>query len=830
MADTKFELTPLGKIVWEDRYALKDDKGNVLEKDISETFKRVAKAIASKEKDPKKWEKKFTEIMSNRYFCPAGRILAHSGTHYSQLFNCFVLPFENDSLESIMDTAKNMAMIQKFGGGSGFNYSKLRPSGSYIKGVNGHSCGVLGFIHMMSTVSEVIEQGGSRRGASLGLLEVWHPDIWEYISYKNEHNWDTLRSFIDIKDEEKWAYFRYENLYKLQMYNISVGVTDEFFEALKKDTVWPLMWNNIEWELYTVLFRKMNINGTYIDKKFDTVADTDKTALWKVKKKVPFPSAADTFEVVSRRKIKASELWERICYNSWADGCPGLINMSTARKYHNLEYASPIEATNPCGEQLLSSWGSCNLSSIILDSFVDKSGNINYNTLKDTIHTAIRFADDVIDNCEFPILEIKEKALKERRVGLGTMGVHDFLIACKLGYDTEEGRFKVEEILKFIRDEAYRASIELAKEKGPFSLYDKEKYMESQFIKGLPDDIKEQIAQNGIRNPLLLSQAPTGTTGTMLNSSTGCEPWFSLSFQRNTRLGSYEDGCPAYLKWKQEHPNEEKPAYFKTSQEISPENHIKMMLLFSKYIDSAVSKTVNLPNSATVQDVKNAFLMAMTNGAKGVTVFRDGSKEGVLVNKEKPGKEVVQEILQQVDEDHERLTDSRMQPKKRGHRTLGATYRVHMQSHNLYVIVNRNKTGELVEVFTTVGESKRPNAYHTSGVEDSWAEGLGKIISLALRAGVTSDSIIRNLKNIPSDKPVFATVGDCETSELIPSPPHAIARAIEEELKYTYPDQNKIEDFSKKQGACVECGSSNIHWKSPTCYDCLDCSYSGCSS
>lgn len=832
-----FETNPLGRVVWEDRYGLKDESGNLIEKDILDTFRRVAKAIASKEKDPKKWEKKFYDILAAQEFCPAGRVLAQAGTHYSQLLNCFVLPFENDSLEAIMDTAKNMAITQKFGGGTGFSYSTLRPSGSYIKGVNGRSCGVLGFIHMMSTVSEVIEQGGSRRGASIGMLDAWHPDIWEYISYKTEHNWDRLKEFIDVRDEEKWRAFKFENLYKLQMYNISVGVSDEFFDALRKDAVWSFVWKGKEWDLYTVQFRK-HMGGMYVDKTFEVTADCDKTAIWKVKKKVPFPTAQDTFEVVSKRKIKASELWDRICYNAWADGCPGLLNMSTARRMHNLEYVHKLLSVNPCAEQQLSANGSCNLGSVILSTFV-KSGVFDFDRFKTVIHDAVRFMDDVIDNCEFPIKAVEETAKEERRVGLGTMGVHDMLIAMKLGYDTKEGRSVVEKVLSFLRDEAYRASIELSKEKGVFPLYDKEKYIQSGFIKTLPEDIVQDIVKYGIRDSHLLSQAPTGSIGTMYGVSTGCEPYYALSFQRNTRLGSYQDGCQGYIQWKKENPDKEKPSYFKTAMEISPEDHVNMMILFSKYTDSSVSKTINLPESATVEDVKKAYLYAMDNGVKGLTVFRENSKEGVLVRKDKQvaaveeAKKVVHELMernQNLDVNHD-TEDSRMSPKKRGNRTVGATSRVHMQGHNIYVTANRNEEGDLVELFVTVGESKSPDAHHTSGVEDSWAEGLAKTISLALRAGVQPTAIIRNLKNIPSDKPVFSTVGDCKSSELIPSPPHAIARVMEEELRYAQPQQIQItnEIQIEKKGCCKNCSSTNIRWLSKTCYDCNDCGASGCS-
>ena len=251
-----------------------------------------------------------------------------------------------------------------------------------------------------------------------------------------------------------------------------------------------------------------------------------------------------------------------------------------------------------------------------------------------------------------------------------------------------------------------------------------------------------------------------------------------------------------------------------------------MLLLFSKYIDSSTSKTVNLPYSATVEEISTAFLFAMQNGVKGITVFRDGCKEGVLINKDK--KDIIKEAKKTVHELQdmkEESTESRMSPRKRGNKTVGSTLRIHMQKHNLYITVNRNMKGDLVEVFATVGENKNESTFHTSGVEDSWAEGLAKMISLALRAGVDTASIIRNLKNIPSDKPVFATLGENETSELIPSPPHAIARAIEEELLHPIITGEKTE---LERPYCESCGSNNTIPHSPTCYTCSDCGFSKC--
>jgi len=820
------ELNMFGRVVWEDRYGLRDESGALVEKDIFDTFHRASKFIARNEKKPDFWENEFYRIMSEGYYSPAGRVLAHSGTNHPQLLNCFVLPFRDDSLEEIMHTATDMAITQKYGGGTGFNHSKLRPAGSYIKGVNGRSCGVLGFLNMMSVTSEVIEQGGSRRGANLGLLEVDHPDIWEYISYKTEHNWDRLLEFMEVKDREQWEAFKYNNLYKLQMFNISVGINDDFLDAVKKDMPWQLKWHDKEWPLYKVLFRKFIKEGQYKEKVIEVVADSESTAIWKAKRYIPFPRAVDQFKVESHRTIMARELFRKICYNAWADGCPGLINLSSARRMHNLEYARPILSTNPCGEQLLAANSSCNLSSINLASMV-KDGKIDYAALAATVTAAVRFSDNVIDNCEFPLKEILDIAKKERRVGLGVMGLHDMLMKLKLCYDSDEGRAEVAKVMEVILHTAYNTSIDLAIEKGPFPLYDRDKYMQSGFVKLLPKEIQDRIYKHGIRNSTLISIAPTGTIGAMYNVSTGCEPWFMLQMQRDTRLGSFDDGCPEYLKWREQNKDaKEVPAYFKTAMEIKPDDHIKMLILMSKYVDSSSSKTINMPNETTVEEVEKAFLWAMENGIKGITIFRDGSKAGVFKKIEDKSKEPVKEpmkldLVPYVPEGHP--IDTRVEPILRGNRTMGATTRIRMRDHNIYITVNKNDDGDLVEVFTAVGTTKNPNFSNTCGVEDSWAEACAKIISLALRAGVKPTAIIKNLKNIPSDKPVFETIGNREESELIPSPPHAIARVMEEELKV----MNKLEE-TPSAGVCSNCGSTRIRYTGQTCYECLNCAHKSC--
>jgi ribonucleoside-diphosphate reductase alpha chain len=446
--------------------------------------------------------------------------------------------------------------------------------------------------------------------------------------------------------------------------------------------------------------------------------------------------------------------------------------------------------------------------------------------------------DNVIDNCEFPLKDIEKVAHAERRIGLGTMGIHDLLIALQKGYDTQEGREVADTVLTFIRDTAYQASIDLAKEKGSFSAFNKSKFVESGFIKTLPEELIKQISKTGIRNGALLSQAPTGTIGSMYNVSTGCEPWFAFVQQLNTRLGSYESGCAAYLSWKKNRTTEERPSYFKNAEEISPEDHVKMMVIFSKYVDSAVSKTVNLPSKATVDDVKKVYLLAMDNGVKGVTVFRDGCKKAVLVNKEKPIENGQVAIDQPEDKNPAELDDigsidTRVIPTARGNRTVGGTTRIHMDKHNMYVTVNKNYQGSLVEIFVTVGTSKdfkTGTAVQTSGVENSWANAVSKITSLALRAGVKPESIIKNLKNIPSDKPTFVTICDNDSVELIPSPPHAVGRVIEEEMRYTQQIQITNEDLDKIKGYCTNCGSSEITWRSSTCGRCNSCGNDDCGS
>jgi len=704
---------------------------------------------------------------------------------------------------------------------TGLNYSKLRPEGAYIKGVNGRSCGVIGFIDMMSVVSGVIEQGGSRRGANLGLLEIWHPDIWSFISLKNDNEWDRVREFATINDETKWEYWKKVNPHKLQMYNVSVGIDDDFLKALASDDFWTFKWHGEEWDLYKVVYKRNIRQEEYQEKEFEVVANNEASAIWKVKRLVPYPKATDIFEVTSKRKAKASEVWTKICYNAWANGCPGILNMSTIRRMHNGEYCNPIESTNPCGEQPLPSYGACNLGSLILPTFINGK-DIDWDRLAKAVSVSVRFLDDVTDKCDFPLPEQRDVALKERRIGLGTMGVHDMLIKLKLAYDSDKGREIVEKVLKFIRDKAYMASVELAAEKGSFPSYDEKGFFKSGFIETLDDTLKAEIQKKGIRNLCILSQAPTGTIGTMLNISQGCEPWFAMSFDRHTNMGIYVDGCVDYIDWKENNPETKKPDYFKTAMEITPDDHLKMMILFSKYTDAAVSKTINLPNEATVDDVKAVFLKALQSGVKGITIFRDGCRVGVLKSKdEKEEPEKAKALSEVIPQDYGPF-------RKRGNRVVGATTRVHMDNRNLYVTVNKNYEGSMVELFTTVGESKKPETHHTSGVEDSWAEALGKVVSLALRAGVNPESIIRNLKNIPSDKPVFETIGDNESSELIPSPPHAIARVMEEEGCYIPQKQIRTENKITSK-CCQNCGSTRIIQKTATCYECLDCFFNGCA-
>jgi len=558
---------PLNAIlVLERRYLRKDENGRVIET-TAQMFRRIARSLAEVEKqygksdkEVAKWENEFYRIMTNRLFIPNTPTLINAGTTYPQLSACFVLPVE-DSIEGIFSTLKAAAIIHKTSGGTGFAFSRLRPKGDIVKSTAGVASGPISFATVFDTATEEMKKGGKRRGANMGILRVDHPDIMDFIVAKEREG--VLRNF-----------------------NISVGVTDKFMEAVEKDADFEL-----------------------INPRNDQVV----------------------------KKLKARAIWNLIIMMAWKNGEPGVVFLDTINKHNPTPQIGEIEATNPCGEQPLLPYESCNLGSIDVSKFVSEEGKMNWDGLRETVGLAVNFLDNVVDANIYVLPEIEKITKGNRKIGLGVMGFADMLIKRGIKYDTEEGLKAGEELMKFINDEGHKMSSELGEEKGNFpnfhgSIWEKE--------------------WKAMRNATTTTVAPTGTISIIAGCSQGIEPLFAIAYVREVaetlgrslvevnplfesialREGFYsEDLIREISKRTSIQDVKEIPEnirrLFVTAHDISAEWHVRMQAAFQKYTDNAVSKTINFPNWATPNDVEKAYMLAYKLGCKGITVYRHGSRE-----------------------------------------------------------------------------------------------------------------------------------------------------------------------------------------------------------
>src|SRR5579862_3165871 len=578
--------------VFLDRYALKGEEGELLEHTPAEMWSRVAHGISLQEKKAKqgKWEKEFYRVLEDFKFVPGGRILSGAGTGYQvTYFNCFVIPNPKDSRHGILESLGQLIEIQSRSGGVGLNLSSLRPRGARVKKVNGTSSGPVNWATLFSVAThDIVQQGGSRRGATMLMLHDWHPDVEEFITVK-------------------------QDLTKINGANLSVCVSDGFMEAVKEDKDWDLVYPELS------------------DPHYDTEWDGD-IIEWKQK----------GYKIKVYKTVKAKELWDLICTAAWKSAEPGLHFLERSNKRSNTWYFEKLLATNPCGEQPLGGWAVCNLGAMNLAAYVkdddlknDKAGWFDYDAFGKDVQVAMRFLDNVIDDTYYIFKENEQVAKEIRRTGLGIMGIADTFIKMKVRYGSEESEKISKKIFKTLRDNAYIASANLAKEKGAFPKFDKEKYLKGYHIKALPQEIRNMIVENGIRNAVLLTIAPTGTTSLLAGVSSGVEPVYEFEYSHNGRLGKQMVYHGLYGEWKEAHPDVERPDYFVGANDLTPEDHVKIQAIAQEYIDSSISKTVNAPNSHTVEDVKNLYMSAYDNGLKGVTYFRDGSRMGVLQREEK---------------------------------------------------------------------------------------------------------------------------------------------------------------------------------------------------
>ncbi|HEX5417375.1 MAG TPA: adenosylcobalamin-dependent ribonucleoside-diphosphate reductase [Chloroflexota bacterium] len=570
---------------------------------------------------------------------------------------CYVIPSPEDSRVGILDNLKLMTEIMARGGGVGVNLSSLRPRGSYIRTVNGTASGPCSWAQLYSVATgDVIQQGGSRRGALMLMLNDDHPDIEEFITVKKRPG-------------------------MIEHANLSICVSDRFMEAVGQDADWQLIWDG---------------------------------------------------EV--KRTVKARALWNLICDSAWAAAEPGLVFMDRYNKLSNTWYYEDIRCVNPCGEQGLPPYGVCNLGALNLATFV-KDGKFDYPALAEISKVAIRFLDDVIDANDYFLEENRVAQLGTRRTGLGTMGLADALLALEVRYGTDESLDVIEKIYQTIRDAAYEASHEIAVEKGPFPKYDAEKYAKGEFIQRLSDPLQAKIRKHGTRNAVILTQAPTGTTSLLAGVSSGIEPVFDFAMVRRDRTGEHILYHPVYDAWRKSHPDQPAPDWFVKAADLTPEEHVRVQALIQRYTDSSISKTVNAPNHHTVEEVQTLYRLAYELGCKGVTYYRDGSRDAVLTHlEEKKEEKKPEKATPKVAEV--------AQLRPRPHVLSGATYRAPTPVGTAFVTINSDLDGNPCEIFITVGRAGSDIAAD--------AEAIGRLISLCLR--VPSDLSARSVTEAVIDQ------------------------------------------------------------------------------
>ena len=693
---TMTQLEGIRQKVFMDRYSLKDPGGQPLEFYPEQLWARVARGIASVEKTEELqayWEKRFYEALTNFQFVPGGRILAGAGSgHQVTFYNCYVIPSPEDSRQGILDNLKTMTEIMARGGGVGINLSTLRPRGSYIKTVNGTASGPCSWAQLYSVATgDVIQQGGSRRGALMLMLDDDHPDIEEFITVKRTAG-------------------------KIEHANLSVCISDKFMQAVKDDADWDLVWQG---------------------------------------------------EV--KKTIRARSLWDLICTSAWESAEPGMVFMDRYNKLSNTWYYEDIRCVNPCGEQGLPPWGVCNLGALNLSAFVE-DGKMDWERLADKSKVAMRFLDNVVDANEYFIEENRQAQLSTRRTGLGTMGLADALIKMQIPYGSQESIPVIERIYATIRDASYDVSADIAAEKGSFPKFDRNKYMQGQFIKRLPKAVQEKISKQGIRNAVLLTQAPTGTTSLLSGVSSGIEPVYDFAMVRRDRTGEHIMYHPLLQAWRDEHPTEPTPKYFVAANDLTPEEHVRVQATIQYYTDSSISKTVNAPNSHTVEDVQTLYRLAYELGCKGITYMRDGSRVGVLSHiEEKKTEQPAQQGTAM-----EMVTSIQQGIKPRPAVVQGYTRQIAAPEGKINVTINSDEQGPL-EVFVNVGKAGSDIA--------ALAEALGRLISLNLRI-LSPLSQTDRIKEIADQ---LRSIGGSRSvgfgMQQVRSLPDAVARALELHLE-----------------------------------------------
>ncbi|EKO37873.1 MAG: ribonucleoside-diphosphate reductase, adenosylcobalamin-dependent [Solidesulfovibrio magneticus str. Maddingley MBC34] len=722
-------------VVLSKRYLKKSPEGTP-EEDVQGLFWRVAGAIASEEAkyaaspwQPEALARKFYDLMVGMRFLPNSPTLMNAGTPLGQLAACFVLPV-GDSMDEIFDAVKFAALIHKSGGGTGFSFSRLRPKKSRVGSTGGVASGPVSFMRIFNTATEQVKQGGTRRGANMGILRIDHPDILEFIACKEREG-------------------------ELTNFNISVALTERFMQAVEKGEDYDLI---------------------------------------------------DPRDGSKRGSLSAPEVFSLLVRKAWESGDPGIVFLDRINRDNPTPALGAIESTNPCGEQPLLPYEACNLGSINLSVFYDPSApdGVDWAGLAETVHLAVRFLDNVIDASRYPLDQITEMVRANRKIGLGVMGFADLLYLLRIPYDSSEALTLAEKLMEAVQAEARSASKTLAAERGAFPAY--------------PESTYGKRNLGPYRNATTTTIAPTGTLSIIAGCSSGIEPLFALSFARHVmdgeklveanphfvtalrEAGAHSDalmeevtrkGSIAHIGLLPEALRE----VFVTAMDIEPVWHLKMQAAFQKYTDNAVSKTVNLPNSATQEEIREIYWLAYELGCKGVTVYRDGCKsnqvlctgDGAPADPAKPQSKV----------------------RNRPDIVFGFTQKVKTGLGELYLTVNEID-GKPFEVFATIGKSGRSVT--------AKAEAIGRLVSLALRSGVEVADIVGQLKGIGGENPVFQKKG------LLLSIPDAVSWVLENRYLQGQTVRDDTGNLSHPQ--CPDCGADLVFEEG--CHVCKGCGYTKC--
>ena len=735
-------LNDNAQVVLERRYLRKDGEGVPYEQP-RELFWRVAASIAAEEGkyadsayDAEELATLFYDLMTAWKFLPNSPTLMNAGTDIGQLAACFVLPV-GDSMEEIFDAVKFAALIHKSGGGTGFSFSRLRPRDSRVGSTGGIASGPISFLRIFNTATEQVKQGGTRRGANMGILRIDHPDIIRFIKAKEREG-------------------------ELNNFNLSVGLTEAFMKAVEKD------------------------------EEYDLVAPHNGAVI---------------------QRLPAREVFTMLVQKAWESGDPGMVFLDRINRDNPTPKQGEIESTNPCGEQPLLPYEACNLGSINLVTFYDPKAEdrIDWDEFKRVTHLAVRFLDNVIDACEYPLPQIDEKVRTNRKIGLGLMGWADLLFRLGIPYNSQEAVDLGGKVMEFLRAQARSASKQLAAERGPFPAFDESVFADQNL--------------GPYRNATTTTIAPTGTLSIIAGCSSGIEPLFALSFARHVMDGDrlvevnpyFEDAAKEHgfhsAKLMEEvakkgsiaaidYIPEDVRKIYVTAMDIEPMWHLKMQAAFQKYTDNAVSKTVNLPHSATQEDIWSIYWKAYEYGCKGVTVYRDGCKtDQVLCTGDGEGKEIPAE---------EETKRPKSLVRSRPDLVYGFTQKVDTGLGALYLTINE-MDGKPFEVFATIGKS---GASITAK-----AEAIGRLVSLALRSGVDVRDIVAQLKGIGGDHPKFSK------KVLVQSIPDAIAWVFEN--RYLTGDRKVVVNGnSLVHDACPECGDLLVFEEG--CHICKSCGYTKC--